>query len=159
MERDEFGPVNKLKTAIWSRDISNVESTYNEVYPLVNDKNELNLTNHAIKLGDVEMTKFFISKHPNVNYIGSEDYHYPIHAAVIREDPELVSLLLEKGADVHTKTQDPFQDTALHVAAKTGSATIAKLLIDGGADKNSKNSLGHLPIDYAENEQITATLK
>ena len=67
---------------------------------------------------------------------------------------DIIKLLLAHGAEVDTK--DEGQRTALHYVAREGSARIALLLIDSGADINaktkSKRSSGlsdHTPLHYA----------
>jgi len=55
-------------------------------------------------------------------------------------DVKTVKLLLEKGADVNTKSDDG--GTALMSAAKRGYMEIIKLLLDKGADINAKDTDG-----------------
>ena len=55
----------------------------------------------------------------------------------------VVRLLLEKGADVNAG--DDTKITALHWAAFRGYTTSIKLLLDHGADRNLRNTLGELP--------------
>ena len=53
-------------------------------------------------------------------------------------DVELVTQLLDAGADVESPNEDG--QTALMLAARTGSLDIAKLLVERGADVNAKEA-------------------
>lgn len=67
--------------------------------------------------------------------------NYPLHDAVLREQPLVVSDLLNQGFDVNLK--DYNDETALHEAIqKLGSLEISKQLIDFGADVNAKDRYG-----------------
>jgi ankyrin repeat protein len=68
----------------------------------------------------------------------------PLHLAVIRNSPDMASLLLEYGAHVNEKNRSG--NTSLHLA-KGKDAEIAKLLLEKGADINSTNSNGRTPLD------------
>ena len=62
---------------------------------------------------------------------------------------EAVTFLLELGADVNAANDDG--NTALHGAASLGLDTVARLLIDKGADVNARNNVdGRTPVGIAE---------
>ncbi|HQU94431.1 MAG TPA: ankyrin repeat domain-containing protein, partial [Pyrinomonadaceae bacterium] len=61
--------------------------------------------------------------------------------AVIRKDHELMSVLIRSGADVEIRDKRGW--TALHFAAQNSDELAAKLLIDAGANVNSKESHGN----------------
>jgi hypothetical protein len=76
-----------------------------------------------------------------------------LHLASRATMPELVALLIEKGADVHARI--PTGDTPIHWAARAGAsdrpnaeATVV-VLLQHGADINARNNRGDRPIDYA----------
>jgi ankyrin repeat protein len=76
-----------------------------------------------------------------------------LHLASRATMPELVALLIDKGADVHARI--PTGDTPIHWAARAGAsdrdnaeATIL-VLLEHGADINARNNRGDRPIDYA----------
>ncbi|WP_158706876.1 ankyrin repeat domain-containing protein [Candidatus Phycorickettsia trachydisci] len=64
-----------------------------------------------------------------------------IHLAVMHNDPEIVALLLERGANVNI--QDDYANIALHYAR---SGEITKLLLEHGANPNHKNWQGNTPL-------------
>src|SRR5207248_569371 len=55
-----------------------------------------------------------------------------------RRHVEMVKLLLENGADVDAK--DYYGWTALHIAAESGDEALVRLLLDKGADPNTKRT-------------------
>ena len=74
----------------------------------------------------------------------------PLHyAAEFNEDPLLVSLLLDRGADIGARG---FRDeTPLHRAAGDNGAPVVSLLLDRGADASERDSLGNTPLHMATN--------
>ena len=75
----------------------------------------------------------------------NEDGWTPLYIAVVSNDPESVSALIEAGADVNRK--DRTGNTPLHHAVYEGNPQLVQALIDGGAnldvaDANGKTALG-----------------
>jgi hypothetical protein len=58
-----------------------------------------------------------------------------------------VKVALELGGDVNAADQDGY--TALHMAAFSGAASIAKFLVDRGASVDARNKLGETPWSMA----------
>ena len=95
-----------------------------------------------------------------------------MHLAAAKNNPIIVELLLDRGADV--QAQDKYHDTIyersrdkdgrksvsrqtpLHVAAeKSHNPAVIELLLDRGADASLRDGEGRLPVDLAEkNERI-----
>ena len=71
---------------------------------------------------------------------------------------EDIKRLIENGADVHARTKDKNQATALQVAAKEGYAECVKVLLEKGADVDSKNGNGKIPLQVAETDEIKQLL-
>ena len=61
---------------------------------------------------------------------------------------EAVRTILKEGVDMNF-TRRRFCDCALHFAALHGHIDVVKLLIEHGANKYVKNSIGNYPIDIA----------
>ena len=68
----------------------------------------------------------------------------PLIWAAMREDEKWVEILLQWCGDPRWKDNDG--DTALHHVARRGCCQIAQLLLDAGAEVNSRNDLGSTPL-------------
>ena len=85
--------------------------------------------------------------HADVNARHLEAGSTPLHYAVIKDHPEIVALLLARGADVQATYRSGA--TALHLAADRGYRDIAALLLAHGADVNARDLSGAAPLDEA----------
>ena len=68
----------------------------------------------------------------------------PLHAAADGDFLEIVTQLVERGANVHAKND--LGTTVLHVAASRAGATLVKLLLDQGADMEAVDQYGDTPV-------------
>ncbi len=73
------------------------------------------------------------------------DGYTPLICAVTSDQPEAVSLLLKKGADVNRRA-DKSGHTALSWAAVLGYSHLMDTLIQAGADTETKNKRGRTPL-------------
>ncbi|KAJ3311283.1 hypothetical protein HDU76_003163 [Blyttiomyces sp. JEL0837] len=81
--------------------------------------------------------------------------YHSLHTAARSDDAYLCQILLENGYNVNDVTEDDERNTPLHVAARYGSLTVAKLLVDHGAEIQSCNIGGMTPLHEAvETSQI-----
>lgn len=135
----------------------------------VKDANGDTLLMRIVKNGYLEIAKLLISNGANVNVknnagitvlMQAVDRGFPELArlnvsigvligrtAVEQDNPELVKLLIEKGADVNAKDKDGY--TALMRAIKKGYLEIARALINNNADVNVKSNDGFTPLMQA----------
>ena len=72
----------------------------------------------------------------------------PLHSAAANSTAEVVELLLQHGADVHSK-DDWEGATPLHWAAEYPTAEVVELLLQYGADVNAANNDGETPLHRA----------
>uniref|UniRef100_A0A7M4FPW3 Ankyrin-1 n=1 Tax=Crocodylus porosus TaxID=8502 RepID=A0A7M4FPW3_CROPO len=71
----------------------------------------------------------------------------PLHIASRRGNVIMVRLLLDRGAQIETRTKDEL--TPLHCAARNGHVRIAEILLDHGAPIQAKTKNGLSPIHMA----------
>lgn len=79
---------------------------------------------------------------------GDEDNLTPLHLAVDQDRDEMVSLLLEFGAEVNIHTFEA-RLTPLHIAVRNNNLQVADRLLEAGADVNSRNKIDHTPLHIA----------
>ncbi len=79
-----------------------------------------------------------------------------INLAVLHDQPTILKLLIEKGADVNARLGD--SGTALHMATLFGHAECTQLLINHGAEVNALNYLNISPLDYIYTDSTTTQL-
>lgn len=83
----------------------------------------------------------------DVNAFGTDSYEGSVCLAVLNNNPEILKLLLDAGADA--KAANAGLDTPLHQAAEAGRVECARLLLAHGADAAVKNLAGKSPLDLA----------
>ncbi len=71
----------------------------------------------------------------------------PLHVAAWNGQATVVTILLDKGADINAKGFDEW--TALHFAASKGHASTCQLLLERGADREALNGIGRTPLRMA----------
>ena len=105
----------------------------------------------AIKEGSIENVKKAIANGANVNAMAFRSYgalvRAPLDQAAGGGRKDIVQLLIAKGANVNTKTDEG--STPLHSAAANEHENIAELLIAKGADVNAKKKNGLTPLHLA----------
>lgn len=72
----------------------------------------------------------------------STDGWTPLHLAVFFGHPELSNALLNRGADVNSRSTNPMKNTPLHAAAAAGRVDLVELLLKHGADVNATQEGG-----------------
>ena len=111
----------------------------------------------SIEFENVEMVRRHIEygTDPNKVYI-PEGFPFAgasaLHLAVLKDNGEVVRLLLHNGADIEIKAKDAFGGTPLMWAAFWGLYDMAKVLLEEGADVNGPDVNGATPLDGASAE-------
>ena len=96
---------------------------------------------------DLTRALLYRDAEPNVkNDGGKTPLHLLLESDFSSDDdiPDLVRLLLDRGADVNA--QDQTQVTSLFLAAERHMDDIARILLEHGADPNVKNIRGKTPL-------------
>lgn len=99
---------------------------------------------HAVKKGDITKVKLLIAQKLSVDSIDSSDPYKStaLHLAAENGNAEMVTLLLNLGAEVDKRRQDDHKRTPLHLAAANNHANVVKILLDHGADMNKVGTVG-----------------
>jgi ankyrin repeat protein len=91
-----------------------------------------------------------LNETPELITARSPDGFTALHLAAFFGHPETVHALIEAGADVSARTTNALENQPLHaaVAASEARARLAstRLLVDGGADVNERQSGGYTPL-------------
>ena len=93
---------------------------------------------HIVSYGYLTLTKMLLNHGANVHARDKRQLT-TMHHAVFGKNPDIVGLLISKGAEVNAGTLCNGVETALHSACRDSSPTsaqIVKMLLDAGADKD-----------------------
>ncbi|MBN1481543.1 TonB family protein [candidate division KSB1 bacterium] len=97
--------------------------------------------------GCTAIVQLLIDAKVDINRAEPKKNHTALMKAVLFNHPEVVELLVSKGARVDFP--DKFGNTPLMAAVQNGNFDIAEFLIDKGADVNAKTLIGYTPLLYA----------
>jgi ankyrin repeat protein len=117
----------------------------------------------AVEAGDIADVKSYLDKDPCLVSIGDIRYKggglTPVlHMAIDKSRPDIVKLLLSRGADANVKNGSG-ELGPLHVAAKQGRSEIIPILIAFGADLDGKRgNFRFPPLSFAANAEVAETL-
>ena len=99
----------------------------------------------ACKEGNYKITKLLLDNKANPNM---QEFRSPLYSAA--GDPEILRLLLKKGADldyISRNEGDCLAETALHEAASCGFLSSVEVLLEHGANPKAVNLDGEVPLD------------
>ncbi len=117
----------------------------------------------------INKIKILLNNGADIN--GNDHFFFkPIFSALLDLDMSpVLKFMLENGADVNAKTKNkinpgypnelPEGITPLMLAAHLNNLTYIQLLLNHGADKRIKDSLGHTAFDYAVMSKVTEEVK
>ncbi len=114
----------------------------------------------ACSAGNVKLAKDYLDGGHDVNHKGPKDQTALMIAAVQPKHPELVELLVSRGADV--KARDYRGITCLMFAAGYGNVRAVKLFLKRGANVNAKTHRGKTVLMFAKegnHKQVIRILK
>lgn len=107
------------------------------------------LTSSILNHDPYFFVKWLVMQGADVN-IGSSDM-YPIHAAVITNQLDVVELLFLNGANPDQTTKD-MSVTPLIIAAYQGNYEMVQKLVENGADINHQTKSGVTALHFAANK-------
>jgi uncharacterized protein len=91
----------------------------------------------------------------------SGDGWTPLHLAAFFGHPDLANALLDRGADVNSRSTNAMKNTPLHAAAAGGHRGLVELLLKRGADPNATQDGGWTALHSAAqagNREMVETL-
>lgn len=102
----------------------------------------------AAKNGDAQTARDLLDADGGLIDARDTDGSTPLHCAAWKGHKEVVSLLIERGADVNAQNNNThWGGTPLHAAAHANNTEIVHLLIAHGADVNARSVNDRTPID------------
>jgi len=114
----------------------------------------------AIAKGHVEVVQYLLEKGAAKDLNTLYNFKTPLHLA--GDNIEIVQALIEYGADVNGKQQDPNGfvwgfvgiggETPLHIATSDGALEMAQFFLEKGADVNAKDNGGKTPLHIATSD-------
>jgi ankyrin repeat protein len=112
----------------------------------------------AAAMGSVRRIAQLLDDDPAAANAWSPDGFQPLGLAAFFGRPEAVELLLARGGEVNTHARHPFHVAALHAALAGPQPSIARLLVDAGADVNARQQAGIAPLhETAQNGDLELT--
>ena len=102
----------------------------------------------AVFFGNADTAAALLDAGADVNMQSRESMRIaPLHSALATKRPDLVTLLLARGANPNAGAETGL--TPLHSAAQGGDTELARLLLDHGADVSARDDRGRSPSDLA----------
>ena len=102
---------------------------------------------YSARLGFRDLAEHLIVKYPeHVNATGGREVT-PLHVAASAGHVDILSLLLEHGADLDAQAK--FDWIPLHRASVSGGVEAGRCLLDRGADINRRDDHGYTPLSLA----------
>ena len=108
-------------------------------------KDAFSMLDYACSQGDTNLVRFLLAKGAKVNECSQQIY--PIHTAALNGFADIVSILIENGANIESKDKGDF--VPLHFAAREGRYQVVKLLLEKGAQVDSKTRWDQTPLQLA----------
>ena len=101
----------------------------------------------AARAGDLSDIEQYLSNGISVDAVDPEQGGTPLMWAAVKGQTEAIQLLIRRGADVNSLSQDG--GTALHAAAFLGHEGAVDVLVQNQAKVNARNNRGNTPLDVA----------
>jgi ankyrin repeat protein len=130
-----------------------------EADQMLTDAGAESLTIHeAAAMGAVGRLRHLLDDEPAAANAWSADGFQPLGLAAFFGRREAVELLLARGGEVNTHARHQFHVAALHAALAGPQPSIARLLVDAGADVNARQQAGVTPLhETAHNGDLELT--
>jgi len=100
---------------------------------------------HAAACGDLTNVQTQLANGVPVDIATTKTQKTPLHFAAHNGRDQIVSALLEKGADPNAVNTN--EDTPMHLAARQGFQYLVKIMQAHGGDSDKLNTQGYAPVD------------
>jgi hypothetical protein len=104
---------------------------------------------HAATFGLRDLAEHLITEHPEQANVRGGKHETPMHAAVDAGHTDIISLLIEHGADMEARSTNINDGTPLNLAARGGRLEVGQCLLDRGADINAQDRYLCTPLIHA----------
>lgn len=119
-----------------------------EGVPIVRPTAPLHATiDEAIARGDVDDARRHLDRDASLANGSERARMRPLHQAILRRRPEIVRLLLERGAD--PRMPDGSSRSPLQMAVERGDLIVVEALLRAGAEVNGRDKAGWTPLHHA----------
>lgn len=133
-----------LNGIVWTADVALPP----EGVPVVPPTAPLHATiDESIARGDLEDVRRHLDRDAALANGSERARMRPLHQAILRRRPEIVRLLLERGAD--PRVADGSLRSPLQMAVERADAALVDLLLRAGADVNVRDKAGWTPLHHA----------
>lgn len=102
----------------------------------------------AIEASNLKLVEVLLETYPTLLEKGDQEGLRPLHYASLNGQGSIATLLLDRGAHVHSCDQAN-GETPLHLAAMNGHTELVKLLLRRGANPNALSFNNTTPLHYA----------
>ena len=112
------------------------------------DQGDVSLFIKAVKEGNLEIAQTVLDKNPSLVNRHIDKQYAMLHVAVHNENEKLLRFLLKNNANINIGTKQDGK-TPLHIAATYGYQEMAIILLENGAEVNSRDDMLSTPLHNA----------
>lgn len=116
----------------------------------------------AAAMGETEIIAAAIERDPALVNALAPDGYPVLGLAIFFRQPDLAGLLIDHGADVNLRANNPSKLAPIHAACARKDLTTLELLLNKGANPNVRDQGGFSPLDQAKasgNDAMEAILR
>lgn len=108
-------------------------------------KGELDIFEAAV-LGRADVVRALVDADPSMMHAVAGDGFHPLGLAAYFKQPDVVRLLLDRGADPRQAASNGARVQAIHAAVSSNQPQVVAWLLDAGADVNARQQQDYTPL-------------